>query len=236
MVRIETRAWSRRSVVVGAAALPLLTLFSGSAPGAVFQNGSFETNTGAAATGWSNTGVVGFSSGEGSTDGTQAANFNGGDQPPDAVLWQTFDTIASLPYSLTFDFGKYATGGTISQRLQIEVRDGSSPSAGAHLIVAGSGTVDGGSGGSILSNTNTPLVQDSSGTTINLVEFSEFTFTFIPTSATSTLVFRDQSTGTSGTDGALDSVVITAIPEPASLLALAAPAALALFVRDPRRR
>jgi len=209
----------------------LVALFTGSATAAPFQNGSFETNTGSAAAGWSNTGPIVFTSDEGATDGTQSAIFNGANQVPSAVVWQTFDTIPSQNYFLDFDFGKYAAGSpdTIIQQLQIEVRDGASPSSGGQLIVAGSGTTNGASGGTIFSNTSTPQVRDSSGAVINSLQFSHFTFQFIATSGTSTLVFRDQADGTVNTDGALDSVAVT-VPEPASLTAFAA-AGLALMRR-----
>ena len=190
------------------------------APAAPFQNGSFELNGGNAsstATGWTQSGpAIKFHNVSGATDGAFAALFNPGGEPNGSVLSQTFDTVTSQLYTVTFDWGNLGSDAT--QRLKVEVRD---PGTGDELITVGSGTTNvvvGGSGVLIEGNTNVFIISDSTGKQPTNgpapnVEFSVFSFAFRAESASVTLSFTDQGTGDlPSSDGVLDNVRLVESP------------------------
>jgi len=73
----------------------------------VIANGDFE----AGLAGWTITGVAGlasppyFGGGSAAANGVYMAVFNQGDQLPNAVLSQTFATVAGQTYHVSFDYG-----------------------------------------------------------------------------------------------------------------------------------
>lgn len=89
-------------------ALAALALcLSGVASANVIVNGDFE----AGLAGWNLTGVGGlasapyFGGGTPAANGTYMAVFNQGEQAPNAVLSQSFATLAGHTYHVTFDYG-----------------------------------------------------------------------------------------------------------------------------------
>ena len=145
-------------------------------------NGSFESGF----TGWTATGSqhIQTVSPYIATDGTKLIGFNGGDQTPNAILSQSFATLAGQTYTLTFDLGVLAFN-TNSQTMQV-VATGTSNLLTRTIVVNGVG------GG------------------IN--RWFAQTFTFIANSQTTTLTFRDQSTTSLGLDMTLDNVRVTGPP------------------------
>lgn len=181
----------------------------------VIVNGSFETNGGNDSTSappWVVTGNTFFHNDEGATDGSFAASFNTSNSTPDGVLSQTFATIALQVYTVTFDWGNF--GADITQRLQIEVKDGATD-----LITSGSGMVSTVSGATIIQNTSVLQIEDSTGSGVvngaaPNTEFSLFSFTFTAQSSSSTIIFTDIGLGSTGSDGLLDNVSV--VPEPST--------------------
>jgi hypothetical protein len=93
----------------------LALCFCGAANANVLVNGNFE----AGLTGWTMTGVgtvahpVYFGGGTAAANGAFMAVFNQGDQPGNAVLSQSFGTVAGHTYHVTFDYG--TNNGTTQQ-------------------------------------------------------------------------------------------------------------------------
>ena len=195
-----------------------------------FQNGSFETNGGdntGVAAGWTFGGTangVKIRNNEGASDGGWAAIFNGAVQAVGGVLSQTFATVAGQVYTVQFDFGAYGYVRNSFQKLQVEVRDGTSATSGAETINSGSGQTNAASGGVLVGNTSTIVAGDSSAQFNGNVEFSTMTFTFTAQSVASTLVFTDVTTGDySSEDGVLDHVQVTALPPTVTLTTTSIP-------------
>jgi len=213
----------------------LLGTLTGNMLAAPFQNGSFEFHSldQQIAPGWVKTGNVGFGPGGGATDGAAGAGWNGDNSAPNAVLGQTFDTVAGLTYLVRFDFGQLQD--SLTQQLLVEVKDFNS---GVQLIVPGSGTVDSVSGGFIVSNTSQLQVADTTGapSTVGPVpnfEFSTFSFSFVAASSSSVLFFTDQANGTINSDGELDNVIVS-VPEPTSAALLISGFLLLMTTNAPR--
>lgn len=102
-------------------ALAALALcLSGVANANVIVNGDFE----AGLTGWTMTGIGGLAGAPYFGGGTPAANgvymavFNQGEQAPNAVLSQSFATVAGHTYHVTFDYG---TNNGNWQRIDVAV-------------------------------------------------------------------------------------------------------------------
>ena len=184
-------------------------------PATAFQNGSFEINGGNRsneAIGWKFSGpikAVKVGDTEGATDGSFAAIFNGAVHKTGGVLAQTFATVKGQTYTVQFDFGNYGHLSACFQKLQVEVRDGASPTAGAQLIQSGSGQIVSETDGELEQNTDTLIVADRSCAHEADQEFSRVTFTFTAQSTRSTLAFTDESAGDIvSQDGVLDRVTV----------------------------
>ncbi|MEO5915483.1 MAG: Ig-like domain-containing protein [Luteolibacter sp.] len=145
-------------------------------------NGSFESGF----TGWTVTGNVDIQSAlpYAATEGSKLVGFNGVNRTPNAVLSQSFGTIAGTTYTLAFDAGVLSYN-TASQTMLVTV-------TGASSLLNRTITMNGTGGGN-----NLWLPQN---------------FTFVANSATTVLSFRDQSTSTANLDMLLDNVRITAQP------------------------
>lgn len=185
-------------------------------------NGDFETDD---YTGWTRSGAVVVARDEdlraippsGAVfgdfpSGHVTALFGSGQNPATGVLSQDIATVAGQEYALTFDYGKFfpAVG---EQSLAVSVTD------------VGTTT-------SLLDAT----VSDTMGTGNLAVLFDPYSFRFTALGALTRLTFSDTSPVTFNTDGALDNVSVTAVPEPAGILVLGT-CALGLLAcgRDRRR-
>jgi len=144
------------------------------------QNGSFESDF----ANWNISGnqVIQSSSPYAATHGSKLVGFNGANTAPNAVLSQSFATVAGQSYTLSFDAGTLSYVSS-QQRVQVSA-DGA---------------------GNVLSQ----LITLNAGTGGNNV-WSARTFNFTANSATTTLTFRDQSSTTNGLDLTLDNVKVIA--------------------------
>jgi hypothetical protein len=172
---------------VRAFAIGVALIAAPAAHAGLIQNGGFETGD---FTGWTQSGNVAvttdpyFGIGNSTLDGRYLVVFNSGDQPANAVLSQTFSTIAGTDYTVSFDYG-----GTTGQSINV---------ASTGLGGSALGSVFATSNGSFSSST-------------------VFSYTFEADSASSTLTISDRAPSTVSSDGVLDNVSVTAVPEPTSL-------------------
>lgn len=167
-------------------------------------NGNFETGT---FTGWTNSGAVvvasdsafrTFAGAVGSfPTGTYVAEFGGGDVPASGVLSQVFGTTAGQQYLLTFDYGRFQSPGCC---------------AGAQIIKATAVNV---SNDSLL---NSITITDATGNNNLATIFAPHSMLFLASGPSTRLAFIDLSVFTVSTDGLLDNVSVTAVPEPATYL------------------
>jgi hypothetical protein len=127
------------------------------------------------------------------TQGSKLVGFNGADLTPNAILSQSFATVAGQIYTLKFDLGVLAFN-TNSQTMRV--------------------TVDG--TGSLLNKAITIF-----GVTGTQRWFPQ-TYAFTANSATTTLTFRDQSASTLGLDMTLDNAMVSGPPPPANTAPVAA--------------
>ena len=157
-----------------------ITLNATAAP--VLVNGSFESDY----AGWTVSGNQDASSQSpyDASDGAKLVAFNGGDSAADAVLSQSFTTVAGQVYVLAFDAGVFAY--TLNQQtLGLDV-------AGTDNLLAETVTI----------TPNTRGVND----------WTPQSFTFVADSSTTTLTFRDRSEFTNGLDLLLDHVRVIPVP------------------------
>ena len=173
-----------RVLVIGFATL----IAAPAAHAGLLQNGGFETGN---FTNWTQSGNVAiatvpyFGIGNSTLDGRYLAIFNSGDSTPNAVLSQTFATIAGTDYTVSFDYG-----GTTGQSINV-----ASTGFGGSAL------------GSVFATSNGAF---SSATV--------FSYTFEADSTSSTLTISDSHANqTVSSDGILDNVSVTAVPEPTSL-------------------
>jgi hypothetical protein len=115
--------------------------------------------------------------------GSYAAVLNSGSSTPNAVLTQSFNTAVGQAYQLTFDYG--ATAKSDSQSIIATLTDAN----GDYLVSS--------------QYYGTPGVASN---------YHPFTVIFVPTTAITTLGFRDVSALTTAQDGLLDHVQVIAIP------------------------
>ncbi|MFA6546187.1 MAG: DUF642 domain-containing protein [Limisphaerales bacterium] len=169
-------------------------------PGA-FANGSFESPdiTIGQALASGSTNIAGWVVGGASTvswldinnagaiplDGQQYVAFNQGDQASGATLAQTFSNVPGTAYSVSYNVGRYGgAAGTVG--LQATVTSAT---------------------GQVLGTLSSPAPSSQGWT-------GSQTFTFVPTTRTSTLTFLDTSLVTTGVDVMLDNVSVTAVNNP----------------------
>lgn len=158
---------------------------------ALIQNGGFETGSFSS---WTKSGDVFIGSipvygsiGSPALNGNYAAVFNAGDTAPNAVLSQSFATVAGTDYSVSFVYG-----GTFGQSITVSATDNSVLLGSLFAI----------SNGSFSSST-------------------VFTFDFRAASAFSTLTIADYTgNNTYSSDGVIDNVSVSPVPEPDALLLL----------------
>ncbi len=203
------------ALVIPMTRAPIAQVVRTYAPAPPFQNGSFEANAGNrsyVAAGWTFSGppkAVGVEDTEGASAGSYAVLFNRHVRKPGGGLWQTFRTVAGQTYTVQFDFGTFGWTSVSLQTVQVQVRDGDSPSSGSQLIVPGSAQIDATSGGLLESHGGYFDVSDGSAANAPSLEFNKVTFTFTARSSTSTLVFTDVSIGNiDSQDGVLDNVTV----------------------------
>jgi hypothetical protein len=191
----------------GAAALAML--FITAAPTSAAQlvvNGSFEDNS-PIFDGWTHTGGAGdftpaapsgATSSQPASDGTRIMVWNGGNQPPNGILSQSFNTVLGVNYTLSFDYQKLA-GGTGSFSLQYKIVDNITTS-------------------NVLSPAT---VSDTTGSTGG---WNIFSGNFVGTGNSVTLTFTDQSSNSgSSFDGGLDNVQVNGVEPTIGLSSALAP-------------
>ena len=152
-------------------------------------NGSFESGF----TGWTTAGNLGIQSSSpyAATEGTKLVAFNSANQTPNAVLSQSFGTIAGQTYTLAFDLG--VLGFNTSPQTMLVTVNGTANLLDRTLTITGAGN-----------GTNRWLPQS---------------FTFVADGSTATLAFRDQSTSTVNLDMELDNARVTGIANTAPFAA-----------------
>ena len=123
--------------------------------------------------------------GQGVTDGTAAAKFNGGNLVGNTSISQSFTTVAGQRYMLEFDYGVFGANRTQQMNAQI---------VGNYKL--GNATVSG---------------TGPAGT--NDTTWSRYHFAFVADSASTTLTFTDMTTvaQSNSADGNLDNVSVTPV-------------------------
>lgn len=191
-------SFSLTCVVIASAASPCSA--------SLISNGSFETGD---FTGWAVTGSGGIVEDGtmletaffgGASDGNYSVQMNRLNEDPDFTMEQTVATQSGVRYSLTFDFGRYDPfDGPNSWESEILVE------------VIGNGT--------LFSDSAVDTRQDLGGTfdPLQQSEFLTFATSFVANSASTTLRFTDQSTGTVNADTLVDNFKLKAIPEPSTI-------------------
>lgn len=160
----------------------------------LIQNGNFETGTFAP---WGTTGNVAiarlpyFGEGSSAANGTYFVAFNAGDSGPNGVLSQVFATVAGVQYALAYSYG---SNGGQRQSVTTSLRDARGSVLASQFVTQPT-----------VSGTLTP-----------------FGLTFTADTTATTLSFTDNpGNPTTSTDGFVDNVSVTPVPEPSSALLLA---------------
>ncbi len=191
---------SKTSLSMVAALVASLSL-GGAAHANLVVNGDFSDGTSGSTTvpGFNATPQVNLLSsvnyrnigGRSDTGTGQFASFGAGDQIG-GTLTQTFATDIGGDYLLTFQYGSYSGNSALTQQLGVSL-------SGSDL--------------------NTAVT--TTGSTIDLSALLQtYAFNFRATEASTILLFADLSTVSASVDGLLDTVVITEVPEPASMTLL----------------
>jgi lysophospholipase L1-like esterase len=150
----------------------------------VLVNGSFESGE----SGWAMTGsrvVIPSQTPYLPSNGTNFLVLNGGGNPANGVISQTFGTVPGQPYSLSYDVGVYALN-TATQTLQLSIN-------GAAALI-------------------TPVVENFTGNGLGNSVYLSRSLVFTADSAATTISFSDLSTTTAGIDLLLDNVSVTGTP------------------------
>jgi hypothetical protein len=117
----------------------------------------------------------------GVTDGAQLVHFNFGQQPPNGVLSQSFETAVGQSYVLAFDVGAFSPVNQNEQQMQVTVQGNST----------------------LLSQTISVFAPGNGGS------YVPQSFAFVADSSTTTLTFQDTSGTTDSVDLLLDNVRVT---------------------------
>jgi hypothetical protein len=127
--------------------------------------------------------------------GVQFMTFNGSDKTPGGSLSQNFTTTPGQPYTVGFSIGRLGPGaGSIS--IRGDVFNDPSGSNTQIATLTGAGATSGGT-------------------------YLPYTFNFTATGTLTQLRFTDTSAATTSVDVVLDTVSVTAAPEPGTLALLA---------------
>lgn len=177
----------------------LTTLIASASQAASIANGNFETGTFAD---WTTSGAVVIASdGDFRTFagavgafpiGIYVAVFGGADLPATGALSQVIDTTAGQQYLLKFDYGRYQSPDCCAGAQTLTVT----------AVNVANGTTVGSLG-----------LTDASGNNELATVFSPYLLSFVASGSFTRLSFTDQSAFTISTDGILDNISITAIPE-----------------------
>lgn len=158
-----------------------------------FTNGDFEQQL----SGWTHSGnlalatPVYFGAGSAAKDGKYMVAFNAGDQPANAVLMQTFDTVSGATYVIQFGYGMAGAGG--GQELDASILDLN----GTPLVSFNAQENNSGDLGTFMFG----FKANSSSTTLKFVD--------------------NVNNSSYSLDGILDNISVTNVPEPGSLAILA---------------
>jgi Protein of unknown function (DUF642)/PEP-CTERM motif len=177
-------------------------------------NGDFE----ALGTGWMSTPVIGFAdisaydlccaNNGGPYPGGQKAAFFGAGDNTGGSIYQDIATLAGQQYTVTFDYGAIAAPNL--QSIEVSAADALTSTAIASETKTATGTFD------------------------RSLILSSWSFTFTAASTSTRLTFLDVSATTISTDGVLDNVSISAVPEAGSISMFLAGLAMMGFIA--RRR
>jgi Ig-like domain-containing protein/uncharacterized protein DUF642 len=153
----------------------------------VFANGSFESGY----AGWTASGNQLVVSGSGYTpsDGVKSVAFNGGQQPANGVLSQSFTTVVGHSYLLTFDAGAISFSNQNEQRMQV--------------------TLQGQGQAQPLLTQSVSVFAPGNGT-----RYTSQSIVFVADSSNTTLTFQDTSPTTQNVDLMLDNVQLAEQPPP----------------------
>lgn len=182
-----------KKVAAVTAIFAAVTMTASVAHATPFTNGDFEQQL----SGWTYSGnlalatPVYFGAGTATKNGNNMVAFNAGDQPANAVLTQTFDTIAGATYVVKFGYGM--TNGERSQELDASVLD---------------------SDGTSLASLNAQEYRSGD------LETFMFDFIAISSSSTLKFV-DNANNDSNSLDGMLDNVSVTNVPEPGTISLLA---------------
>jgi len=206
---LQANPMTSPTTITSAITACIITLSLAAGHAAIVNNGDFETGD---FTGWTAQGNVAVTSDADFRDfagangsfptGRFAAQFGNGDSPATGVISQQFATIAGQEYRIALEYGRLGFGSG-PQSIQLSLTNASD---NALLFQT---TITDGTG-----DVNLATLLDSR------------TYQFFASGPATELTFRDVSVTTHSTDGVLDNVIVTIVPEPGSFALLALGAGL----------